>query len=166
MKLNYFKDVQNVKELKKEYHKLVLKNHPDKGGDHETMVAIVLEYEWAIKNLFDKDGNRLGGAKANGSTSHYNFEADGFREALDKLMQLDGLDIEVCGDWIWVGGNTLANKDAIKAAGCRWAKAKRLWYWRPEGYVKMSRRTCSMDKIRELHGSEVFKSNGKKALTA
>ena len=45
MKLQYFKDVQNVKELKKAYHKLVLKNHPDKGGDHEVMVAIVLEYE-------------------------------------------------------------------------------------------------------------------------
>ena len=26
MKLQYFKDVQNVKELKKAYHKLVLKN--------------------------------------------------------------------------------------------------------------------------------------------
>ncbi len=165
MKLIYFADVQNVKELKKAYHKLVLKNHPDKGGDHETMVAIVLEYEWAIKNLFDKDGNRLGGAKANGSTSHYNFEADGFREALDKLMQLDGLTIEVCGTWIWVGGNTLPNKDAIKAAGCRWAKAKKLWYWKdPETFCRS--KGCSMDKIRELHGSEVFKSNGKKALTA
>ena len=48
MKLQYFKDVQNVKELKKQYHKLVLKNHTDKGGDNEVMVAIVLEYEWAL----------------------------------------------------------------------------------------------------------------------
>ena len=165
MKLQYFADVQNVKELKKEYHKLVLKNHPDKGGNHETMVAIVLEYEWAIKNLFDKDGNRLGGAKASGSTSHYNFEADGFREALDKLMQLDGLDIEVCGSWIWVGGNTFPNKDAIKAAGCRWSKAKKLWYWKdPETFC--CSKGCSMNKIRELHGSEVFKSEGRKALSA
>ena len=41
MKLNYFKDVKSVKELKKEYHRLVLKNHPDRGGNHDTMVAIV-----------------------------------------------------------------------------------------------------------------------------
>lgn len=165
MKLHYFADVQNVKELKREYHKLVLKNHPDKGGNHETMVAIVLEYEWVLANLFDAGGNRKGTA-SNTNTGDYNSKSDGFREALDKLMQLDGLNIEVCGDWIWVGGNTLSNKDAIKAVGCRWAKAKRLWYWRPEGYVKMSRKTCSMEKIRELHGSEVFKSNGKKALSA
>lgn len=162
MTLNYFKNVQSVQELKKEYRKLVLKNHPDKGGKHETMVAIVLEYEWALSHLFDADGNRRSAA----STGAYNFEADGFREALDALMKLDDLEIEICGSWIWVGGNTKPNKDAIKAAGCRWASAKKLWYWRPADYVKTSRKTCSMDKIRELHGSETFNSNGRKALSA
>ena len=34
MKLQYFAEVKNVKELKKQYHKLVLKNHPDKGDTH------------------------------------------------------------------------------------------------------------------------------------
>ena len=164
MKLNYFKDVQNVKELKKEYHKLVLKNHPDKGGDHETMVAIVLEYEWALANLFDADGNRKGTASST-KGGNYNSKSDGFRGTLDKLMKLDGLEIEICGSWIWVGGNTLANKEAIKAAGCRWSKSKKLWYWKdPETFCRS--KGCSMDKIRELHGSEVFKSEGRKALSA
>ena len=164
MKLQYFADVQNVKELKKTYHKLVLKNHPDKGGDHETMVAIVLEYEWALANLFDAEGNRKGTASST-KGGNYNSKSDGFREALDKLMKLDGLDIEVCGSWIWVGGNTFPNKDAIKAAGCRWSKAKKLWYWKnPETFCRS--KGCSMDKIRELHGSEVFKSEGRKVLSA
>lgn len=166
MKLQYFKDVQSVKELKKAYHKLVLKNHPDKGGDHEVMVAIVLEYEWALAHLFDEDGNRKGGkagsAKAN---TCYDFQSDEFRSALDSLMRIDGLELEVCGDWIWVSGNTYKNKDAIKAVGCRWASKKKLWYWRPADYVKVGK-SISMEKIREKYGSEVFASNGRKALTA
>ena len=167
MKLQYFKDVQNVKELKKQYHKLVLKNHPDKGGDHEVMVAIVLEYEWVLAHLFDEDGNRKGGkqgeAKAN---TCYDFQSDEFRTALDQLMKLDGLELEVCGDWIWISGNTFQNKAAIKEIGCRWASKKKLWYWRPADYVKTTRKTLDMDQIRNLHGSEVFTSNGRKALTA
>ena len=167
MKLQYFQDVQNVKELKKAYHKLVLKNHPDKGGDHEVMVAIVLEYEWALAHLFDEDGNRKGGkqggAKAN---TCYDFQSDEFRTALDQLMKLDGLELEVCGDWIWISGNTFQNKTAIKEIGCRWASKKKLWYWRPADYVKKTRKALDMDQIRNLHGSEVFTSNGRKVLTA
>ena len=81
-------------------------------------------------------------------------------------MKLDGLELEVCGDWIWISGNTFQNKTAIKEAGCRWASKKKLWYWRPADYVKKTRKTLDMDQIRNLHGSEVFTSNGRKALTA
>lgn len=165
MKLQYFKDVRSVKELKKQYHKLVLKNHPDRGGDHETMVAIVLEYEWALAHIFDEDGNRKAGQQGKANTC-YDFQSDEFRNALDQLMRLDGLELEVCGDWIWVSGNTYPNKNEIKEIGCRWASKKKLWYWRPAEYVKRTRKTLDMDKIRDLHGSEVFTSKGRKALTA
>lgn len=167
MKLNYFKDVKSVKELKKEYHRLVLKNHPDRGGNHDTMVAIVLEYEWALAHLFDEGGNRKGGkqggAKAN---TCYDFQSDEFRTALDKLMKLEGLEIEVCGDWIWVRGNTYQLKSQLKAAGCFWASKKKCWYWKPADYVKVSRKEWDMEKIRDRFGSESFSSQGKKVLTA
>lgn len=158
MKLKYFAEVKNVKELKKQYHKLVLKNHPDRGGDNEKMVAIVLEYEWALENLFDQDGNR----KAAGSTgTSYAAASDEFREILDKLMQFDGLELEICGDWIWIRGNTREIKDQIKALGCWWANKKKCWYWRPADYVKTSKKEWSMKKIRDRFGSESFGSKGK-----
>lgn len=169
MKLQYFADVQNVKELKKAYHKLVLKNHPDKGGDHETMVQIVLEYEWALAHLFDEDGNRFAGAGSAGAGSHGNYDAksDDFRHVLDSLMSLDGLEIEVCGSWIWVGGNTYQNKAAIKELGCFWAKKKQLWYWKPADYSGGKRKkTLEMSEIRYRYGSDVFQSRGQKVLTA
>lgn len=159
MELNYFKEVKDVKELKKQYHKLVLKNHPDRGGNHEVMVAIVLEYEWAIENLFDHDGNR----KAAGSASKGSYEAasDEFRATLDKLMQFEGLDLEICGDWIWIKGNTYQIKGQLKDLGCWWANKKKAWYWRPADYVKTSKKEWSMEKIRVRFGSESFGSKGR-----
>lgn len=160
MKLNYFADVQTIKELKKEYHKLALRNHPDRGGDHEKMVAIVLEYEWALENLFDQDGNRKAAGSAS-SKGNYEAASDEFRATLDKLMQFDGLEIEICGDWIWIKGNTYQIKDQIKALGCYWANKKKAWYWRPADYVKTSKKEWSMEKIRDRFGSESFGSKGK-----
>ena len=164
MKLNYFKEVKSVKELKKEYHRLVLKNHPDRGGNHDTMVAIVLEYEWALAHLFNQDGKR----KATGTSSKGNYAAasDEFRATLDKLMKLEGLEIEVCGDWIWVRGNTYPIKDQLKAVGCFWASKKKCWYWKPADYVKTSKKEWDMEKIRDRFGSESFSSQGQKTLTA
>lgn len=163
MKLTYFAEVKNVKELKKQYHGLVLKNHPDKGGDHEVMVKIVLEYEWALENLFDKDGNRKAAGSASNGTS-YAAASDEFRAILDKLMQFDDLGLEVCGDWIWIRGNTFEVKDQIKALGCYWANKKKAWYWRPADYVKVSKKEWSMEKIRFRFGSESFGSKGKTLL--
>ena len=161
MKLQYFKDVQNVKELKKAYHKLVLKNHPDRGGDHDIMVAIVLEYEWALAHLFDHDGNLK--TAGNQGTS-YAAASDEFRAILDKLMQFEGLELEICGDWIWIKGNTYQIKDQLKALGCYWANKKKAWYWRPADYVKVSKKEWSMEKIRFRFGSESFGSKGKTLL--
>lgn len=165
MKLNYFANVKSVKELKKEYHRLVLKNHPDRGGDHDTMVAIVLEYEWALAHLFSQDGNRKAAGSAS-SKGNYEAASDEFRATLDKLMKLEGLEIEVCGDWIWVRGNTYQLKDQLKAAGCFWASKKKCWYWKPADYVKVSKKEWDMEKIRDRFGSESFSSQGKKVLTA
>lgn len=42
-------------------------------------------------------------------------------EALTKLMELDGLLVEIVGNWIWISGETKANKDALKNLGCFYA---------------------------------------------
>ena len=33
----------------------------------------------------------------------------------------NGLEIEICGLWMWVGGETKKHKDALKDAGYKWA---------------------------------------------
>lgn len=56
----YFDNVKNLKELKERYRKLAMENHPDKGGDQETMKRINCEYKLVfekVKNKWEtKDG--------------------------------------------------------------------------------------------------------------
>jgi len=42
--MNYFKECKTVSEVKKIYRKLALKNHPDKGGNLQTMQSINAQY--------------------------------------------------------------------------------------------------------------------------
>lgn len=79
---------------------------------------------------------------------------DALAEALAAIVDLPGLSIEICGAWAWIGGDTRTHKDALKAAGCRWAPAKKLWYYRPDGWRCYKRGgENSMDEIREKYGS-------------
>lgn len=82
---------------------------------------------------------------------------DGFREAMDAVIKMEGLNIEICGSWIWVDGNTYPYKAEIKKAGFNWAGKKKMWFWHSEGEISCNRKNMSMDNIRALHGSEVIK---------
>lgn len=73
---------------------------------------------------------------------------------INALIGIKGIEIELCGTWLWISGETKKNRLAIKNAGCHWAKKKLMWYWRPEEYRCRSRKSCSMDYIREKYGSE------------
>ena len=37
--------------------------------------------------------------------------------SLNAMVGLDGLDIEVCGAWVWVSGETYKHKAVFKEAG-------------------------------------------------
>lgn len=78
---------------------------------------------------------------------------DLLNEALNAILHLDGLDIEICGAWVWVGGNTFAHKQALKTANYKWAPKKLRWYFRPAAYRSWSRGKYDMDEIRERYGS-------------
>jgi DnaJ-class molecular chaperone len=50
-KISQLKKSTSLEELKKEYRKLALKYHPDKGGDHETFIEIQSEYERLCESI-------------------------------------------------------------------------------------------------------------------
>lgn len=149
--MTYFTDCQTVEELKKEYRRLAMLHHPDRGGNAETMKEINNAYDDAFNHLKDKHNAR---AASDSSARPMHETPEEFREVISRIINIPGLVIELCGAWVWVSGNTKAHKDELKSAGYRWANKKAMWYWRSEKDACKSRGGKSMNYIRGKYGSE------------
>lgn len=133
----------NPDSVKAAYRKACSLYHPDRNPAGLEMMKMVNQAYEALKNA-------TGEAKIEGDYSSY---GEDLNNALNAVMGL-GFDIEICGAWIWLHGDTRPHKDLIKAAGFMWAPKKKLWYFRPADYKSRGRGKFSMDEIRASHGSE------------
>lgn len=156
--MKYFKNVETVEELRKQYKELLKKYHPDNtNGSTEITQEINAEYDNLFKTLKDKHEEQERGSTASGAS--YNYSADkALRGILEKIVNLDGIEIEICGTWIWVSGDTYKNKTTLKDLGFKWASAKKMWYWHGEEWTRRSKKSASMDLIREKYGSTTIRS--------
>lgn len=162
--MTYFNNCKNLDELKKAYKAAAFANHPDRGGDTATMQAINAEYATRFEELKHQQNSE---AKADTTgTKHATSESAGdFIGIVESLLKLDGLEIELCGRWLWIGGETLKHKEALKACGCRWSQKKKLWNWHfaEEGATWHRGGSKSMDQIRAKYGSTYFARSGERA---
>lgn len=144
-----FAKATTAEEVKAIYKKFALKYHPDRGGDVEIMKevnALYDEYFERLKNVHKtKEGKRY--------EKETNETAQEFKDIIDKLLKMDGVDVEIIGCFIWVSGNTKPHKDAIKALGFRWHGTKKVWYKAPDGYRKRNRNKYTMGEIRSMFGT-------------
>ena len=84
----------------------------------------------------------------------YDWENDrSLREVLQKIINFDGIEILICGQWLWISGNTYVYKKELKELGFKWASNKKMWYWRSETFRKRSHKTLSMEEIQNYYGS-------------
>lgn len=158
-KIKYFEGCNNLQALKERYKTLAKTYHPDVNPDagDEIMQAINAEYDEMVK--------RLSRVSSDGCTQATEQEAreaqdlaEAFRAAVYAIIKLDGLNIELCGSWLWVSGETRKHRDALKAAGYMWASKKMMWYWRPADAACHCRSRKSMAEIRAKYGSERIKA--------
>ena len=122
--------IKTLEELKKAYHRLCLKLHPDVGGSDAEMKILNAEYE----ELFDRVKNIH--VNKNGETYEKETQEtpQEFQTLIDKLLKLDGIEIEIIGCFVWVSGNTKPHKEQLKALGFHWHSKKQCWYKSPAGY--------------------------------
>lgn len=149
--MKWFKGITTLKVLKSVYRELCKQHHPDLGGDVNTMKEINLEYERALQFVTNDKGETL-------KEEEIRVEAD-LMSVLEKITPFKGLDIEICGRWIWVGGDTMSWKQQLKALKFFWASKKMKWYWRPEDakvFKRKGYKGMDMDSIREKYGSKTF----------
>lgn len=117
--MKYFTDCKTLEELKKAYRRLAMENHPDRGGSVEVMQAINAEYEMLFNEMKNTSSSGSGSRKQTQETA-----AD-FISIIDKIINLEGITIEICGTWLWVGGDTKPVKDVLMDAGLFWASKKK-----------------------------------------
>lgn len=158
--MKYFNNPVTLDELKKQYKHLAQQHHPDVGGDTATMQAINAEYE-ELFEILKRTQNTQAAEDPTGRTQATTESAGDFIAIVSILLGMDGLEIELCGRWLWIGGNTMAHKEELKAAGCRWSSSKKLWNWHyAEDGSRWHRGSKSMDQIRRKYGSTSFRRSG------
>ena len=112
--MKYFKNCKTAEELKKEYRKLAMKLHPDiVGGDGEEFKVMQAEFEKLWERLKNVHQNAKGETYAKTSETTTETPKE-FINIINTLIRLNGLEVEICGSWIWVSGNTKEHKEILK----------------------------------------------------
>lgn len=155
-------DSATQKEIKKAFKVQSLKYHPDRNpAGSQMMIAINAAYEF-LKSLSDPV------VASNGFNQ--NDYSEELSRVLNELLDLEGLILEICGNWIWITGDTkphakrLGRKEG--GIGCFYASKKRSWYYRPAEYKSSNRKGVDMDSIRATYGSTTPLKTKSKAIAA
>lgn len=148
------------KEIKKAYKTACLKYHPDRNpAGAQMMIAINAAYEYLQ-------------GKGESVTPEQGFNANDYGEelnnVLNQLFALDGLELEICGNWVWISGDTKPHAKALgkNGIGCFWAKNKKMWFYRPSDYKSNGRGNWDIDQIRATHGTQKPVKSAQRAITA
>lgn len=136
--------------VKTAYKQACLKFHPDRNPAGHEMMLLLNEAKEVLK-------------KANypielKNEDRYNYGEE-INNALNKIINIQGLIIEICGSWVWVSGKTKENWPILKEAGFLFSATKKMVYFRPQ-YAKMKRfkkDSLSIEEIRSKFKSENIK---------
>lgn len=146
-----------IEHLRAAFHKLCLEMHPDKeGGDHDAFVAMKREY--------DRQAGMLAAGELRQATEKNReprFTSDGesaLADMLWRLLKVAGIEVEICGSWIWISGDTYRNRERLKTFGLQWSKKKKSWYWSPYLGQKRRKGRYTMKQIRRQFGSAVYRN--------
>jgi hypothetical protein len=139
--------VADQEAIKTAYRKACIKYHPDRNpAGLEMMKAVNIAYQF----LHDIDYN--GAERPINEDVNTDFGEE-LNAAINAVVNLAGITIEVCGAWVWLTGNTKLHKNALKKAGYWWAKQKQAWYFRPSDYKSRNKGDWDLEKIRDTYGS-------------
>lgn len=148
--MKWFKECETLEEVKALYKKLAKQYHPDLGGDTASMQEINKEYAFATAKAIK------GANLSEEETEAEILSSEAYRKAVEQIIHLEGITIELVGYWLWVTGNTYPVRATLKAAGFLFAPKKVAWYFRTAEYKVGQSSGKSLDEIRHKYGSEVL----------
>lgn len=160
VKIHYFKDCKTVDDVKTLYKKLAKELHPDKGGSTEDMQALNNEYTFVCAKIVQGAGMTAEETEAS------ILSAEAYKDAINAIIHLDGIVIELIGAWIWVSGETYQHRVELKAAKYEYKGGKKMWIFRTEEYKTRNRVPMDIEQIRMKYGSERINGKGQTYLKA
>lgn len=152
--MKWFQNIETLKDLRKEYRRLVVQYHPDNGGSEDVIKEINSEYDILFKRMksdFEQDDTYSNATDK--QKQSYNWQKDTqIREIIMQLAKFRDITIEIIGTWIWISDCYPYRKE-LKELGFRWAREKKRWYLHFDDYYKFGSKPASMSYIREKYGS-------------
>lgn len=139
-----------LEDVKRAYRDLSMMFHPDRNKEGAEMMKLInAAKEVMLEQSFP-----------------YTFANDEFDEdfiqkyadAFGAIVDLEGINVELAGSWVWVTGNTRPHKDILKEANFRFSPKKKAWYFNTSKKRSFSRGTKSLDDIRNTYGTQQIKS--------
>jgi hypothetical protein len=157
--MKYFTSCTTISDVKTLYKDLAKKHHPDCGGDTAIMQEINTEYAFASAKVLK--GENLSEEEIENELM--NIEA--YRVAINAIIYLEGIQIEILGTWLWVSGDTKPHcsiksggSGILPDAGFVFGWEKKAWYFRTEEFKTKNRKKMSLEEIRNKYGSTVVNS--------
>lgn len=165
--MKWFKqeDLLDVNTLRTAYKKLLIKYHPDNNIEDTTvqMQEINSEYDKLFQRLKDSyERSETYTEQSDRQKQAYDWEKDKqIRAIIVALSKFEGLEIELCGTWIYVRGNTYPYRKELKALGLTFNKHKQCWIIHFDDYYKFHKNPVSMSYIRDKYGSVIIRTEDK-----
>ena len=167
--MTYFRNVNTLEELRKQYKELLKQYHPDNAnGSTEATQEINSEYDRLFKVLKNKHESKQTGAdgtKADFNKATYDFDVDEkLREILRKVIHFSDITIDIVGVFIWIDGNTYPYRNELKEIGFKWSGQRKKWYWHNGEYRKRGNKKLSYADIQNYYGSTEVQPEERKQL--
>lgn len=138
--------INTLDQLKKEYLKLAKKYHPDAGGTTVQFQDLQNEYEKLLKKL-------VNGSNLNEEQKKNEFELDeAIRKVMDSLVNIQNINIELIGQWLWISGDTRPVKEVFKSLKMFPVKKNDTFYWVYKGAESSGRGKMDMEQIKAKYG--------------
>ena len=165
--MKYFKDCKTAEDVKKLYRDYVKKYHPDIHGaeTEETMKLINDEYVTIWERLKNVHASAEDSTKTYTSKTGTTETAEEFMKIINKVVILEGIQVDLIGRWIWLSGNTYPYKDTIKSLGFKWCSNKHMWAWHKAEDASYNRKKMTIDEIKDRYGCENFQNVSMPKLT-
>jgi len=143
-----------MQEVKTAYRASIRKYHPD-------VNPAGLEMSKVLNTAYD--ALKAANMEHFDTTNSLGYD-EALNDAINTVMGFPDIEIEVCGIWVWLSGDTKPCKEELKAAGYRWASKKKRWYFRPPEFKSRNRGRYSMDDIRAKYGSATQRTEERKKI--